>query len=90
MSNVFFKKNDKIFQNISLDIADIQKRYVIVDCQLDSPTKLRFYEMGLTPRTTVTITKRAPLGDPLEIRVIGYSLCLRAQQAKAFTVKELL
>lgn len=43
--------------------------------------RLRLLDMGLTPRTAVTLQKRAPMGDPIEIRVRGYELTLRATDA---------
>lgn len=43
--------------------------------------RLRLLDMGLTPRTAVTLQKRAPMGDPIEIRVRGYELTLRAADA---------
>lgn len=54
-----------------------------VDGVVDA-TLLRLFEMGLTRGTTVTITRRAPLGDPLEIAVRGTRLCLRKQDAMRF------
>ena len=50
--------------------------------------RCRLLDMGLTPRTVVTLQKRAPMGDPLEIRVRGYELTLRAEDAKKIEVKE--
>ena len=41
----------------------------------------RFMEMGLLPGTPVETIRRAPLGDPLEIRVRGYRLSLRLADA---------
>lgn len=41
----------------------------------------RLLEMGLTPGTDVTLRKRAPLGDPLELSLRGYELSLRAADA---------
>ncbi|MFZ9888175.1 MAG: FeoA family protein, partial [Myxococcota bacterium] len=32
-----------------------------------SPTLLRLLEMGLVPGSVVQLTRRAPLGDPLEV-----------------------
>ena len=87
MSNVFFKKNDKIFQEISLSDATPQKQYVITRCLLPNPTKLRLYEMGLTPNATVIVTKQAPLGDPIEITVRGYELSLRRADAENIIVE---
>ncbi|HLB32632.1 MAG TPA: FeoA family protein [Chthoniobacterales bacterium] len=37
----------------------------------------RLREMGLLKGTEVTLMRRAPMGDPLEIRLRGYSLSLR-------------
>ncbi len=38
-------------------------------------------DMGLTPGTEVTLVKVAPMGDPLELRVRGYELTLRKDDA---------
>ncbi len=46
----------------------------------------RLIEMGLTPGTRVCVTKRAPLGDPIEIRLRGYELTLRADDAAKILV----
>ena len=67
----------------------IGKVYKIVRCSLDDEVKNRLYEMGLVPNTTVTVSKKAPLGDPLQISLRGYSLCVRGTVAKQFVVEEL-
>jgi ferrous iron transport protein A len=51
-------------------------------------TLLRLFEMGLTRGATVTVTRRAPLGDPLEIAVRGTRLCLRRHDARRFVVEK--
>ena len=38
-------------------------------------------EMGLLPGTSVEMVRRAPLGDPLKIRLRGYLLSLRQVEA---------
>ena len=48
--------------------------------------RCRLLDMGLTPHTAVTLQKVAPMGDPLEIRVRGYELTLRAEDAKKIKV----
>ena len=45
-------------------------------------------DMGLTPRTLVTLRKVAPMGDPIEIRVRGYELTLRVEDAREITVEK--
>jgi ferrous iron transport protein A len=47
----------------------------------------RLQEMGLIRGTTVTFVRAAPLGDPIEIRVRGYHLSLRRQEAEAILVE---
>ena len=44
-------------------------------------------DMGLIPKTKVRIEKIAPLGDPLELRVRGYSLSLRKEDAGKIEVE---
>ena len=44
--------------------------------------RLRFLDMGLIPRTKVTMQKVAPMGDPIEILIRGYELTLRGEEAK--------
>lgn len=50
--------------------------------------RLRLLDMGLIPRTQVRVQKLAPLGDPMEIRVRGYELTLRKEDARRITVEE--
>ena len=36
-----------------------------------------FLDMGVIPKTEVTLIKFAPMGDPMELRIHGYELTLR-------------
>mgnify|MGYP000832567342 CR=1 FL=1 len=47
-----------------------------------------FLDMGLIPRTAVKLMKVAPMGDPIEIRVRGYELTLRVEDAMKIQIKE--
>ena len=49
--------------------------------------RCRLLDMGLIPKTKVRIEKIAPLGDPLELRVRGYSLSLRKEDAGKIEVE---
>ena len=49
--------------------------------------RLRFLDMGLIPRTEVTLIKTAPMGDPIEIHLRGYALTLRLDDARKITLK---
>lgn len=48
--------------------------------------KRRIMDMGITKGTTVFVRKVAPLGDPIEVRVRGYELSLRKEDAKIIEV----
>ena len=47
-----------------------------------------FLDMGLIPKASVTMIKRAPMGDPIEIRVKSYELTLRAAEAKEILIED--
>ena len=44
--------------------------------------------MGITPGTRVGVLKRAPLGDPIEILLRGFSLTIRGTDAERIFVSE--
>ena len=50
--------------------------------------RYRFLDMGLIPKTKVTVTKEAPMGDPIEIRLRGYTLTLRVEDAKNIEITQ--
>lgn len=54
----------------------------------DGALRCRLLDMGLIPRTCVTLQKVAPMGDPIEIRVRGYELTLRVEEAQKIEVRE--
>lgn len=47
----------------------------------------RLLDMGLTPGVEFSVTRYAPMGDPVEIRVRGFSLSLRKSEADAVRVE---
>ena len=49
--------------------------------------RLRLLDMGLIPRTEVTVSKIAPMGDPMELRLRGYTLSLRLEDAHNIEVE---
>ena len=61
---------------------------VVEKIELNGATKRRLIEMGITPGTKITVLKRAPLGDPIEILLRGYSLTIRGTDAEQIQVTE--
>ena len=51
-----------------------------------SSLRRRLLDMGITPKTQVTLVRCAPLGDPIEFNVRGYALTLRKADAQLVEV----
>lgn len=49
--------------------------------------RLRLLDMGLIPHTKVSVTKIAPMGDPMELRLRGYTLTIRMEDAAGVEVE---
>ena len=49
--------------------------------------RCRLLDMGLIPKTAVEVRKVAPMGDPIEIRIRGYELTIRREDAAKIEVK---
>ena len=47
----------------------------------------RLQDLGFVPGTPLVIRRRAPLGDPVEIEIRGYRLCLRLAQLDTLRVE---
>ena len=52
------------------------------------PIARRLMELGLVPGTRVRVTRVAPLGDPLELRVREYALSIRRAEALSIEIDE--
>ena len=60
---------------------------IIVSVGGEGALRRRLLDMGLTPKTRVFVRKVAPMGDPIEIRLRGYELTLRLDEAQWIEVK---
>ena len=59
---------------------------VVKNVGCEGALRRRLLDMGITPGTEVHIVKTAPLGDPLEIKLRGYFLTIRKDDAKMIDV----
>lgn len=77
-------------ENITLDKIEVGKDAIIdsINCN-DRALRHHILDMGLTPGVEVTLIKTAPMGDPLEIRLRGYELTLRKDDASKITVTDI-
>lgn len=53
----------------------------------EGAVRRRLFDMGVTPMAEVTLRKKAPLGDPLEVTLRGYELTLRKTEAACVEVE---
>ena len=49
---------------------------------------LKLIEMGCLPGEKITLTKIAPMGDPIAIEVSGYELSMRKNEASTVQLEE--
>ncbi len=75
---------------MSKNLSEIKagKSAVIISFKKDE-ILLKLMEMGCIPGETILVEKIAPLGDPISIRVSGYLLSLRLNEANTILVEEL-
>lgn len=76
----------------------MEKTYKLSEIPIGVPVKitgfkqdeitLKLMEMGFIPGEIVEITRIAPLGDPIAIRVAGYQISLRLNEAEKVLVEK--
>jgi ferrous iron transport protein A len=59
----------------------------VVEIKISAAGRSRLMEMGLLVGTQVELVRFAPLGDPVEIKVRGYHLTLRKNEAEQIWVR---
>jgi len=64
----------------------VGRKLKIVGFTLPADIYQRLLEMGLTKGTPCTVVRYAPMGDPIELKVRGYSLSLRLAEAAGVQV----
>ena len=73
---------------MTLDELKIGGSAVITAVGGEGALRLRLLDMGLIPRTRVSMVKIAAMGDPMEITVRGYVLTLRREDAAKIEITE--
>lgn len=72
---------------MTLNELKIGRKARIVAVNGEGALRRRLLDMGLTPNTEVMVRKVAPMGDPIELRLRGYELTLRIEDAKKIDVE---
>ena len=71
---------------MTLDELHIGDSGVIATVGGEGALRRRLLDMGLTPKTRVTVRKMAPMGDPIELHLRGYELTIRAEDARKIEI----
>ena len=74
---------------MTLDELKVGQSAAITDVGGEGALRNRLIDMGLIPRTRVTLRKVAPMGDPIELHLRGYELTIRLEDAAKITVEPL-
>lgn len=72
---------------MTLDKLPIGQQAQIKSVGGEGVLRLRLLDMGLIPGTKLKIVRIAPMGDPIELIVRGYSLSIRLDDAKTVEVE---
>lgn len=76
--------------NSSFDTLQIGDRARVVRYNEMPPSyRKKLMSLGLTPGTEFSLLRCAPFGDPIEIKVRGFSLSLRKKEASGLLVEKL-
>ncbi len=64
-----------------LSSLTVGRRARVLEVGGDDQLQQRLLEFGILPGVEVRLVRVAPMGDPIEIEVLGYSLSLRKSEA---------
>ncbi len=70
------------------DLKEGERGTVQTMSGLSSEVRKKLMVMGLLPNTEVTLIRRAPMGDPLQVEVRGISLAVRESIASTIEVEK--
>ena len=71
----------------TLDTLENGQKGVITKIKARGPFNRRLRDMGVTPGSEVCVEGRAPLGDPLNVKIKGFSLAVRNTEAEKIFVE---
>lgn len=78
------------FVNANLAELKPSEQGTIIKVRGSGGTGKRLMEMGLTPGSIITVEKIAPLGDPIDIKIKGYHLSLRREEAVGVKIEKII
>ncbi len=74
---------------LTLDQLAINDTAMIKQLNTEQPQyRTKLLAMGITPGCEVKVIRTAPLGDPMQIMIRGFQLCLRKAEAASIIVEK--
>lgn len=73
-----------------MTVADLKPRelFRVKAVTLSGETGKRLVEMGFYEGVDGEVVRRAPLGDPIQVEILGYQVSLRVSEAQGITVEK--
>ena len=72
---------------MTLDELPLGDTAIVIKLGGSGAVRRRLMEMGLTLNAPVQAVRRAPMGDPLDVKVRGYHLSLRREEAAFIEIR---
>jgi Fe2+ transport system protein FeoA len=69
------------------DLAIGQKAVVLALHNDNKALRRRLLDMGITKGVIIEVKKKAPMGDPVDIYLRGYELCIRESETKNIDIR---
>ncbi len=66
---------------VSLDNIKLGSKVTVKNISKNTSIRKKLMDMGIVPGVKITVSGKAPLGDPIEIIVKNYRLTLRKNEA---------
>ncbi|MEA1924703.1 MAG: ferrous iron transport protein A [Candidatus Altiarchaeota archaeon] len=71
----------------SLDELKPKQKGTIIKIKGSGATHRRLLDMGLVKGSSIDVERVAPLGDPIDVKIKGYHLSLRKEEASNIIVE---
>lgn len=83
----YYNRRAKQASRVRLDQLKCGQKGTVARVGGAGPLRRRIVDMGVVRGTPIEVVKVAPLGDPIELKVKGYHLSLRKEEAAAINVE---
>ena len=87
MKKIPLRKNIKP-RPVTLDSLLNGESGTLLRLDLPKATRGSLGVMGFHPGRSIRLVRRAPLGDPMEVEILGYRLAIRSSEAGRIYVKQ--